>query len=110
MAAPPDPSFTAVVATLLDHLPTLVAIGAVAWAGARSLARIMDEQKYTGARITNIELELKKQTEIMVVQAHHDARLDAAEQRMNNFVEMIKSLQDDMRELRHGRGFVRDPA
>ncbi len=49
--------------------------------------------------LIDLKVEMKKIGEVLVAQAAADARITATDNRLNN-------LEQDFRELRHGRGFV----
>lgn len=99
-----------VINSLIDHAPTIVVFlaGGITFVlSLRSkLDRLGQNQEYVLARLENVEVEIKKQTEILATQYAHEARLNAQDARMNQIDANHSALRQDIRDLRFGRGFI----
>lgn len=77
----------------------IIEIGVLAIGGVGAIFTIKSSVGNMKNDLIDLKAEMKKIGEVLVAQAAADARITASDQRLNN-------LEQDLRELRHGRGFV----
>ena len=81
------------------NIGTIVQIVVIAVAALSFVFAVKGDVSTVKENITHIKEELKELRKVLTTQVDHDGRLSRAEKD-------IATLRDDIKELRHGEGFV----
>jgi hypothetical protein len=81
------------------NIGTIIQIGVIAAGVFAFIFSVKGDVSKVKENITDIKDELKELRKVFTTQVDHDGRLIRAESD-------IRSLRDDIKELRHGEGFV----
>ena len=82
---------------------SLIQVAAIAGGGLLVLITMRNTVSVLQRDVASIQIEIKKMGDILTKMAVAETRLDDTDTRLTN-------VERDLRDLRHGQGFVRGPA